>query len=124
MIQTENPTQTVLGTRAEPTRRFTVRMGKRWLNMGSGCGAGACFLGLTSTGCFLTASRYGVQRSVGRYQNVRHLLGQPDVLQTVVDGCLAVGVPQQAEVGATACLLTQAKVPADGCQAAVGSTVS
>ncbi len=50
MYQTENPTQTVLGTRAQATRRVTERVGKSLLIMACDCGAGACFLGLTSTG--------------------------------------------------------------------------
>ena len=108
MIQTENPTQTVLGTRAEPTRRVTERVGKSLLSMGPGCGADVCFLGLTSTGRSLADSRGGVQRSVGRYQDVGHLLGELHVPQAIVDGCLAVGIPQQAELGAAACLVPEA----------------
>ncbi len=75
MIQTENPTQTVLGTPAEATGRVTERVGKSWLNMASGMVANVRFLGLTSTGRSLADSRGGVQRSVGRYQDVGHLLG-------------------------------------------------
>ena len=50
---------------------------------------------LTSTGRSLADSRGGVQRSIGRYQDVRHLLGELHVPQALVDGCLAVGIPQQ-----------------------------
>ena len=44
---------------------------------------------------------------VARHQNIRHLLRELHVLQTVVDGCLAVGLPQVGEVGAVAALLTE-----------------
>lgn len=124
MYQTENPTQTVLGTRAEPTRRFTERVGKIELNMGSGCGAGACFLGLTSTGRSLTDSWGGVQPSIGRYQDVGHLLGELHIAQAIVKRCLTVGSPQQAEVGASPCLVPEAEVPADRSEAAVSPGVA
>lgn len=102
MIQTEIPTQTAVRTRAQATRRDTVRVGKSWLNMACGCGVGVCFSRLTSTGRSLADSRGGVQRSIGRYQDVGHLLGELHVAQAVVDGSLPVGIPKQAEVGAIA----------------------
>lgn len=71
-------------------------------------GFDAHLLQLTSTGRSLADSRGGVQRSVGRYQNVRHLLSELHVPQAVVDGCLAVGIPQEVKLGAAACLLTEA----------------
>ena len=108
MIQTKNPTQTVVRTRAEPTRRNTERVGESLLNMGPGCGANVCFSRLTSTSCCLASSLVAVHALVSRYQDVGHRLRQPDILQTVVDGRLAVGIPQQRKVGAVACLLTEA----------------
>ena len=63
---------------------------------------------LTSTGRSLADSRGGVQRSIGRYQDVGHLLGELHVTQAVVDGSLPVGIPKQAEVGAVPCLLAEA----------------
>ena len=113
MIQTENPTQTVVRTRAQATRRVTERVGKRLLNMACDCGANVCFSRLTSTSCYLASSLVAVHALVGRDQDVGHRLRQLDVLQAVIDCCLAVGVPQQAEVGAVAGLFTEAKVPAD-----------
>lgn len=58
-------------------------------------GFDAHLLQLTSTGCSLADSRGGVQRSIGRYQDVRHLLGELHVAQAIVDSCLAVCIPQQ-----------------------------
>ncbi len=63
---------------------------------------------LTSTGRSLADSRGGVQRSIGRYQDIRHLLGELHVAQAVVDGSLPVGIPKQAEVGAAARLVPEA----------------
>ena len=108
MYQTENPTQTVVRTRAEPTRRNTERVGKSLLSMGPGCGADVCFSRLTSTGRSLADSRGGVQRSIRRNQDVGHLLGELDVAQAIVKRCLTVRIPQQAELGAGAGLVTEA----------------
>ena len=68
MIQTKNPTQTVLGTRAQATRRVTERVGKRLVNMACDCGADVCFLGLTSTSCSLASSLVAVQLSHEAYK--------------------------------------------------------
>lgn len=76
MIQTENPTQTVVRTRAEPTRRNTERVGKIGLNMGSGCGVGVHFSRLASTGCSLSADLVVVQTLVRRNQHIGHAFGQ------------------------------------------------
>ncbi len=124
MYQTENPTQTVVRTRAEPTRRNTERVGKIELNMGSGCGVGVCFSRLTSTGRSLADSRGGVQPSIGRDQDVGHLLGELHIPQAIVKGCLTVGSPQQAEVGAGPRLVPEAQVPTDGPEAAMSSGVA
>ena len=107
MIQTENPTQSAVRTPAEATGRNTERVGKNWLNMASiGC-VGAHFSRLTSTVRSLADSRGGVQRSIGRDQDVRHLLGELHVPQAIVDCCLAVGIPQQAKLGAAASLVPE-----------------
>ena len=107
MYQTENPTQTVVGTPVQATGRDTERVGKSLWNMACSCGAYVRFLRLTSTGCFLADSRCGVQPSIGRYQDIRHLLGELHVAQAVVDGCLPVGLPELMEVGAVAGLLSK-----------------
>ena len=71
-------------------------------------GFDAHLLQLTSTGRSLADSRGGVQRSIGRNQDVGHLLGELHVAQAIVDCCLAVGIPQQAELGAPAGLVPEA----------------
>lgn len=53
-------------------------------------------------GLSLSAGLVSVHVLVRRYQNIRHLLREPHILQAVVDGRLSVGIPQQAEVGAAA----------------------
>ena len=108
MIQTENPTQTVVRTRAQATRRVTERVGKSCSNMACDYRADVCFLGLTSTSCSLASSLVTVHALVGRDQDIGHRLRQPDVLQAVVDGGLSVGIPQQRKVGAVAGLLAEA----------------
>ena len=108
MYQTENPTQTVVGTPVQATGRDTERVGKSLWNMACSCGAYVRFLRLTSTGCSLADSRCGVQPSIGRYQDIRHLLGELHVAQAVVDGSLTVGIPQQVELGTAARLFPEA----------------
>ena len=82
--------------------------GEKLIDHGFSEGFDAHLSQLTSTGRSLAYSRGGVQHSIGRYQDIRHLLGELHVPQAIVKGGLTVRIPQQAELGAAACLVPEA----------------
>lgn len=57
-------------------------------------------------GLSLSAGLCAVYSLVRRNQHIGHAFGQLHIQQAVVDGCLAVGIPQQIELGAAATLVT------------------